>query len=65
MSGDYAVLENRENGEIFQVLKELVSNTAKEGDILQLMGEKYVVDIKKTNQQREYVRSLMEKLKKK
>lgn len=63
--GEIAVLENRETKEIINVKRNLVQNFAKEGDILELVEGKYVVNIEKTNQRRQYIINLMEKLKKK
>ena len=62
---EYVILENRESGEFFKVTKDVVIDIAKEGDILELVDGKYIVHIEETNKQKEYIKNLMQKLKKK
>ncbi len=62
---NYAILENRQNGEMIEIPKEMIQSDAKEGDILELIDGKYVVSIYETNQQKEHIKFLMERLRKK
>lgn len=62
---DYAILENRLTGQMQEIPKEIIPKEAKEGDILKLIAGKYVIDIETTNQQKEYIKLLMDKLKNK
>ena len=63
--GEIAVLEDRESKEMINVPKEKIENDAREGDILLLQGNTYIVDKEKTEEARKRISNLLNKLKKK
>ena len=60
--GDFVVLEDRNTGKMIDVRKEDLPNEIKEGDILDKINGKYVVNEKKTIEAREQIKSKMDKL---
>lgn len=56
------VLENRENGEIINIEKSKLSFKVQEGDILQYVNGRYILDKEKTKNETEIIKSLMDDL---
>ena len=63
--GEYAVCEDCESEEIVNILRNKIEAKAKEGDIIKLVDDKYVVDEEETKKAREEIKELMDKLWKK
>lgn len=56
------VLENRENGEIINIEKSKLSFKVQEGDILQYVNGRYILDKEKTKDETEIIKGLMDDL---
>lgn len=63
--GDFAILENRTNGEMINVSSNSISKDANPGFILKLENDVYVVDEIETKKTQEKVKNLIDKLYKK
>lgn len=59
--GNFAVCED-ENKNIVNIKKEVIPKDAKEGDILVLKENKYIVDYIKTENRKKYIESLTKDL---
>lgn len=53
--GEFAVCENSETGEMFDIAKHKIDPTAKEGDIIKLEGNMYKIDIEQTKKRWENI----------
>lgn len=51
------VLENRNNNELINIEKKLLPNNIKEGDILDFINNKYIINDKLTNEKRNNIRN--------
>lgn len=61
--GDYAICE-REDGTMVDIEKHRLPEGVKEGHVLIIEGDDIIIDEKATEDRREHIRKLMEKLKK-
>ena len=57
------ILENRDTREMIEVDKSLFNDCIKEGDIVDFLDDKYVINVEKTNIVKENIRDLFESLK--
>lgn len=57
--GEYAVCENRDTGEMFDIPKTKISPSAKEGDILRLKDNLYQIDFEETLKTKETIDNLV------
>lgn len=63
--GEFAICENKETGEFFNIPKCELPVNVKEGSILKFENGKYILDNEKTNQEQEEIKNMVNNLFKK
>lgn len=59
--GEYAVCEN-EDGTMIDIIRDKLPKETKEGDVLKVEGDTFVIDVQATLERKEYIKKLMEDL---
>jgi hypothetical protein len=59
--GEYAVCE-KENREIIDIKTEIIPKEAKEGDVLDIQGDKITIDVKETERRKKEIEELTKDL---
>ena len=64
VEGDYAICENRDDGKMYNIPKNLINSCAKDGDILKFCDGKFEIEKEITEENSAYINDLFNKLKK-
>lgn len=64
IEGNYAICENRSDGKMYNIPKNLIIDTVKDGDILKFCDGKFKIEKNFTEEKNTYIDNLFNKLKK-
>lgn len=62
VEGDFAICENRSNGKMIEVPKDLLDGSSEVGSILRIQDGKFVPCLEETQNAREHIQSLVDDL---